>query len=99
MNWAKRNWRWTLAGGLAVSAIALATVVLEPFDSGSTNEQGGDPVAAETDGVGEGIQVHGDWVIEVRNADGSMAERREFENALTSAGSQYLDLVLARTAT
>jgi len=30
----------------------------------------------------EGIKVHGDWVIEVRNPDGSIAARHEFQNAL-----------------
>lgn len=30
----------------------------------------------------EGIRVHGDWVIEVLNADGTLAQRHEFKNAL-----------------
>ncbi len=34
----------------------------------------------------EGVRVHGHWIIEVRNADGTVAERREFENALTLDG-------------
>jgi len=40
--------------------------------------------------------VHGDWVIEVRNADGSVAERREFQNALFGSGKELLANVLAR---
>jgi hypothetical protein len=36
--------------------------------------------------VSEGIQVHGHWVIEVRDPDGTLATRREFENSLTSMG-------------
>jgi hypothetical protein len=36
----------------------------------------------------EGIQVHGHWVLEVRNPDGSVAQRKEFENSLaTGAGN------------
>ena len=35
----------------------------------------------------EGITVHGHWVIEVRDPDGTLVERREFENALSSAAT------------
>ncbi len=39
-------------------------------------------------GPQEGIKVHGHWVIEVRNPDGSLAAHREFENSLaTTAGN------------
>jgi hypothetical protein len=38
----------------------------------------------------EGIQVHGHWVIEVRNTDGTLHQRRAFENALTEFGKQGL---------
>ena len=40
----------------------------------------------------EGIKVHGHWTIVVRNADGSVASRHEFENSLVSGGG---DLALA----
>lgn len=33
-------------------------------------------------GAREGIQVHGDWVIEVRDPDGSFVSRTEFKNSL-----------------
>lgn len=45
-----------------------------------------------------GIEVHGHWVIEVRDPDGSLVERREFENALTADGGAALAKLLARTA-
>ena len=35
---------------------------------------------------GEPVAVHGQWTIEVRNPDGSLAERREFDNALACPG-------------
>jgi hypothetical protein len=38
----------------------------------------------------EGIKVHGHWIIEVRNPDGKLVERREFENALAQSGSSGL---------
>ena len=49
----------------------------------------GAPTVAETapapdSADGEGIEVHGHWTIEVRNPDGSLDERYEFENALTT---------------
>jgi hypothetical protein len=47
----------------------------------------------------DGIKVHGYWVIEVRNRDGSLAARREFENALVApanGGSVLLANILGR---
>ena len=40
------------------------------------------PAAKAPRGNGEGIQIHGQWTIEVRNRDGSVAKHVEFENAL-----------------
>jgi hypothetical protein len=53
-----------------------------------------------TSGRIEGIKVHGHWTITVRNADGSVASRNEFENSLNpSTGSAALSQMLGRTAT
>ena len=38
-------------------------------------------------GTGEGIQIHGQWTIEIRNRDGSVARHLEFENSLVDDGS------------
>lgn len=46
-------------------------------------------------GPHEGIQVHGHWVIEVRNPNGTLSARREFENAIQSNGIAYLASLLA----
>ena len=43
----------------------------------------------------ESIGVHGGWVIDVRNADGSLAAHREFENALQPDGASALVSVLS----
>jgi len=43
----------------------------------------------------EGIKVHGHWVIDVRNPDGSLAQHREFENSLVNGGTQVLSQMLA----
>lgn len=56
------------------------------------------PVTAGTapapGGNDEGIEVHGHWTIEVRNPDGSLDERYEFENALVDYGKQALGELL-----
>lgn len=44
----------------------------------------------------EGIAVHGHWVIDVRNADGTLASHHEFENALHPAGALFLARVMSR---
>ena len=59
----------------------------------------GAPTVAETapapdSADGEGIEVHGHWTIEVRNPDGSLDERYEFENALVDYGKQALGELL-----
>jgi hypothetical protein len=42
------------------------------------------PAAKPSGGTQEGIKVHGDWVIVIRNEDGSVAARHEFQNALVN---------------
>jgi len=60
---------------------------------------------------GEGIQIHGHWVLEVKGADGKVRDRREFDNSLvttytnnpavttptpvTTSGAAYLAALLA----
>jgi hypothetical protein len=53
---------------------------------------------------GEGIKVHGHWVLEVKNPDGKLVERREFNNSLVSGGAsisgdQILAALLSGNAT
>src|SRR5438034_3470638 len=84
-----------LASGTAIVLMLLVGV----FSSGDARTDASSSAATtggSDSGFGEGIKVHGDWVIEVRNADGSLAERREFQNALLNPGSNFLDLTLAR---
>ena len=46
----------------------------------------------------EGIKVHGDWTIEVRQPDGTLVSKREFKNALAVEGRGTL-LTLLTAAT
>jgi len=41
-------------------------------------------------GATQGIKVHGHWVIDVKNPDGSLAAHREFENSLTGPNQGQL---------
>jgi len=45
----------------------------------------------------EGIKVHGHWTIDIRNPDGKLVERREFNNALEPGGGESLGGLLQRT--
>lgn len=45
------------------------------------------------------IRVHGHWTIVVRNPDGSIASRREFENSLVLGGADLLPALLGGTVT
>ena len=51
--------------------------------------------AAPSGGPREGIKVHGHWTIEVRNPDGTLVTRREFENALLPSGAAVIASLLA----
>ena len=80
---------------LAVTCAALALGQSKPepkpAEQSQSKPQPGKPAASaekEANGKKEGIQVHGHWVIEIRNRDGSVASRKEFDNSLaTGAGN------------
>ncbi len=36
----------------------------------------------------QGIKVHGHWILQVKNADGTLGERREFDNSLVTSGTE-----------
>lgn len=46
----------------------------------------------------EAVSVHGDWVIEVRNPDGTLVSRTAFRNALEPDGAELLKGLVLRTA-
>jgi hypothetical protein len=46
----------------------------------------GERATPKTKGDSEGIRIHGHWVLEVKNPDGKLVERREFSNALVTDG-------------
>ena len=66
--------------------------------AGATDALVSETGAAPGGGSTEGIKVHGHWTIEVRDPDGSLVSRTEFDNAL-SGGTSRLPKVLARVYT
>jgi hypothetical protein len=85
-----------VAGLAAIAAIALLLVFVVIPGSSTGNES----AAIATDGSpSEGIAVHGHWTVDVLNADGSLAEHREFENSIVAGGQETFANILARLAT
>jgi hypothetical protein len=58
----------------------------------------GQAASKPSGGQQEGIKVHGQWTIVVREPDGKEVERREFNNALLDSGKSLLGLLLTRRA-
>jgi hypothetical protein len=63
-------------------------------------------LSAKQKGQSQGIRIHGHWVLEVKNPDGKVVERREFENSLvagsglnTTSGDQVFAALLSGSAT
>jgi hypothetical protein len=79
--------RIVLESGTMASACRATAVVL---DSPSASEE--EPSDAPVDG----IKVHGHWIIDLRNPDGTLATHREFENSLQPSGAAALASNLAR---
>lgn len=76
-----------LVMGTASSALAQAPAAKQKPVAATAKTQ---PAAKPSGGPQEGIKVHGHWVIEVRNPDGSLVTRREFENSLAPGGGRLL---------
>jgi len=77
-----------------VEQAAPAVAVVQPATGTAPAAQ----PAATTGNAGDGITVHGHWTIVVAEPDGTIVDRREFENALTASGANALVQFLMRTA-
>jgi hypothetical protein len=75
----------------AATVLAVAILMLGAVSANAQETQQGDE-------VGEGVKVHGSWLIEVRNADGTLVSRHEFENALLADGAEVLGQLMTRQA-
>ena len=77
--------------------LVLVVLALSAFIGCQSNPMDG----SDGQSANEGIKVHGDWVIEVRNPDGSLATRKQFTNSFEGqhivAALLSLDLEVERT--
>ncbi len=104
-----------LFGLVSVAAVVTAALLVVAVLAGGSNgatpapapaQVGGEvqtaALASPAGGPTEGIKVHGSWTLEVRNPDGTLVSRQEFENALSTGaegGTAALQKFLARTNT
>jgi hypothetical protein len=92
---AARAEAWRHFGGLMIRVVALLAALLSlaafwTLGRAPAAEPPAPPPA-------EGIHVKGRWIVEVTNPDGSLAQRHEFENALTPGGQSTLASMLGGT--
>ena len=71
-----------------IGSVLLAVVLGSVAVAGAAEPKGG---------PSEGIRVRGEWTIEIRNPDGSLASRHEFRNALVDEGKAWLARLLGQT--
>jgi len=90
-----------ILASLALTGCASPAAVTNPTPNPAVNSvpvSAPDAIASSAPDKGpqEGIKVHGHWTIEVTNPDGTLAQHREFDNALTSTGASWLPEVIGR---
>lgn len=100
----RAGWLFVLGAGLVLPVAAqaqnseLKTSTSSAAASKEANKAAEKPgVAAmgkNPGGLKEGLQVHGHWVIDVRNPDGKLAAHREFENEYE--GQTFLPKIMSR---
>jgi len=76
----------TLASVPISSLMAGAAKTTPAAQSGEEQEEAAKPGKPGQ----EGIKVHGHWIIDIRNPDGTLVEHRDFQNSLTSVGGYAL---------
>ena len=69
------------SAGMAAAQIAAVDGPVEQTQKGS-------------DGVQDGIKLHGNWVLDVRNPDGTLVRHSEFKNSLMATGQAGLAKLL-----
>lgn len=87
----RRKSLFAVAAGLGVTGLAALGLFSGLFQAGTATVTGGE--------TREGIAVHGRWTIEVRDPDGTLVERREFDNALATQAPALLAELAAGSRT
>jgi hypothetical protein len=68
-----------------------------PPQQGTLNPGQTIPAVAPANGTHQAVQMHGRWTIDVKKPDGTISQHREFENAITASGMDYLIGLLTAT--
>lgn len=76
------------AGATWAQSMPAQTGVAVPVSAASAKKLPAAPSAPK--GQTEAIKVHGHWTIEVKNPNGTVASRQEFENAIAGTGPDLL---------
>ena len=79
-----------ISGGIATEADMKLPAALEP----GAGVQGGD-VKKDPSTMNLGLKMHGHWVIDVKNPDGTVVEHRDFQNSLSGGAQGILIGLLA----
>lgn len=87
----KRKRIYAALTGVMLATIVSLALVFAVF--------GGQPIATTGDAASAAIQVSGHWTIEVREPDGTLVSRHEFDNALSQFGDDLISKVLAGDVT
>lgn len=73
-----------------VSGAASRTAYRAPYLLAAVDEEA---ASAPSNGGRQNIKVHGHWLIDVRNPDGTLAQHRDFENSLQDSGFNITQLM------
>lgn len=91
----RRLKRIYLASGVALVGLAAVVVALQLASGDEHTLEGSAAVTLDSAGATtEGVEVRGDWTIEVREPDGRLVSQREFQNAFV--GAELLSQILSK---
>lgn len=95
----RRLGRIQMVAALALVGLAAVIVTMQLASNSERGVEGSATnVADQADAMPEGIEVHGDWTIDVLEPDGRLVRHVEFRNALVLEGRSLIP-ILSRNAT
>jgi hypothetical protein len=83
----------SLVGGLGGAHVAAGHTSAPNLPAGAltgiagSREEGGQETAS---GMNQNLKMHGHWIIDIKNPDGTLVQHHEFENAIQYDGQNYL---------
>lgn len=86
----------SLAAVTIVALMLVFVVVLSDTEGTKSPAASTKEIASAAGSPAESIAVHGHWTMEVRNPDGTLVERRDFDNAITPTGKHIPAQILGR---